>query len=220
MKLADKTLTVLKSFSTINPSILIKEGSVLKTISPSKTVMATATVPNEFPKQFGIYQLARFLGAVSLVTDADLTFEDNHLVISDGKGKTTQYAYSDETVIVTPPDREIKIPSVDVAFKVTEGNFKEVVKATGVLGLPDVSVTGDGKLVKLQALDTKNPTTDVYSIDLGETDKTFRVVFKVENLLKLMNGSYDVEISAKGISRFTADGLEYFVAIESNSTFE
>ena len=45
MKLDTKTLNVLKSFTPINPSILIKEGNIVSTISPTKTVLAKAKVP-------------------------------------------------------------------------------------------------------------------------------------------------------------------------------
>ena len=66
MKLSDKTLSFLKNFSTINQSILFKEGSKLRTISVMKNILAEATVTEEFTKDFGIYDLNQFLNGLSL----------------------------------------------------------------------------------------------------------------------------------------------------------
>ena len=53
-------------------------------------------------------------------------------------------------------------------------------------------------------------------------DKTFKSIFKTENLNKVMEGSYDVELSSKRISHFKrkSDSLEYWIALEKNSTYE
>ena len=40
MKLSDKTISVLKNFSSINQSILFKEGNKLRTISVMKNILA------------------------------------------------------------------------------------------------------------------------------------------------------------------------------------
>ena len=61
MKFSERTLTILKSFSTINKSILMKEGNVLKTITPEKTLVAKATITDSIPSQACIYDLSRFL---------------------------------------------------------------------------------------------------------------------------------------------------------------
>lgn len=219
MKLDTKTVNVLKNFSNINPSMLFREGNVVTTISPSKTIMAKATVPTKFEKKFAIYNLVRFIGSVSLFNDPELSFKDKFVTISDGNGKSVNYTFADEATIKTPPEKEIKLPSVDVSFKLTDENFKEVIKALGVLGLPEIAVVGDGKKVSLQAIDSKNPTGDTYSVGVGETDKTFRVIFKGENIIKILSGDYDVEISSKGISHFKGAEAEYWIAIESSSTF-
>ena len=66
MKLSDKTLTLLKNFSTINQSILFKKGNSLRTISVMKNILAEATIEEDIPKDFGVYDLNQFLNALSL----------------------------------------------------------------------------------------------------------------------------------------------------------
>lgn len=217
MKLSNNTLSVLKNFSKINPSILVQEGTVLKTISPSKTIMAKAKVDNEFARRFAIYNLDRFISTVSLFNDPSLNFGEKAVEIFDGNRKS-QYTYADETTITKAPDKEINLPSVDVKFILTHENLKDVEKASGVLSLPEIVILGDGSNVFIQAADTKNPSGDVYSINIGDTNKAFKAIFKAENI-KILPGDYEVSISARGISHFSGKDVEYWIAVESSSQF-
>ena len=101
-------------------------------------------------------------------------------------------------------------------------DFKQVVNAANTLGLPEIVVEGDGTAIRLVVSDTGNVSSDIFSIKVGVTDKTFRMVFKTENLTKVMEGSYDIELSSKRISHFKrkSDSLEYWIALEQNSTYE
>jgi len=217
MQLSAKTINVLKNFSTINPSIVLKPGNTVATISPNKTIMARATVPDSFDGTYGIYALNRFISALSLFESANIEFGSESARISSNN-RSIVYHYSDPSVIMVPPEREIKLPSVDVEFKLTNKDIQTVMKALGVLGLPEIAVVGDGSSVSLQAVDTKAGSADTYSIDVGETDKAFRAIFRAENM-KMMDGDYTVRLSSKGISQFIGMNIEYWIAIESTSTW-
>jgi len=217
IKLEQKTIAVLKNFSTINPSILVKPGSVLTTISPNKTIMAKATIGQQFESQFAIYDLSRFLSTLSLFNDPTLEINEKHVTILSS-GKKMQYRFADTSTVISPPDKEIKLPTTDVSFKLTNDALNDVMKGLGVLRLPEIAVVGDGQDINLQAMDSKNTSSDVYSIAVGSTDKTFKMIFKSENI-KLIAGDYDVDISSKGISHFRGDVADYFVAVEASSSF-
>ena len=219
MKLDTKTVNVLKNFSNINPSILFKEGNVLSTISPSKTVLAKAKVPANFGNRFAIYNLSRFLGSISLMNDPELEFSDKFVKISDGNGTSCNYTYADETTIKTPPEKELKLPSVDAKVNFTDSSLKEIIRASGALQLPEIAFVGDGTDVYLQAMDVKNPSGDIFKIKLGTTDKNFLVIFKTENIIKILSGDYTVNISSKGISHFEGPDVEYWIAVEASSTY-
>jgi len=217
MKISTNTVNILKNFAKINPSIVISEGNTLKTISPSKTIMAKAKVDTQFDKRFAIYNLDRFISTMSLFNDPELKFGDKSVIISDNN-KKSQYTYADESTVTKAPDKEIGLPTVDVTFTITNDNLKDVEKAAGVLALPEIVVVGDGKTVSLQAADTKNPSGDIYSVTIGETDKTFKAIFKSENI-KIIPGDYEVSISSRGISHFSGKEVDYWIAVESSSTF-
>ena len=221
MKLSDKTILLLKNFSSINQSILFKQGTRLRTMSVMKNILAEATIDEELPKDFGIYDLNQFLNGLSLHQSPELDFaKDEHVVIKEGKMRS-KYFFADPSVIVSPPEKEITLPSEDVSFSLTSQQLEKLKKAASIYQLPDISAIGDGGVVKLVARDKKNDTSNDFSIVVGETDKQFVFNFKEENL-KIIPGSYDVVISSKLLSRFTAQNYEltYYIALEPDSTFE
>ena len=220
MKLSDKTLTLLKNFSSINQSILFKEGNSLRTISVMKNILAEATIEEDLPKNFGIYDLNQFLNGLNLHQNAELDFDnDNYVVIREGKSRS-KYFFADPNVIVTPPDKSISLPSEDVCFVLDTKELDKLLKAAGVYQLPDLSVVGEAGVVKLVVRDKKNDTSNDFSIVVGETDDVFCGNFKVENL-KILNGSYEVVISSKLLSKFkhTSYDLVYYIAMEPDSNF-
>lgn len=217
MKLSTRTIQILKNFSTINPSIQFDEGDQLKTISPNKTIMAKAKLSDVIPSTFAIYDLSRFLGVVSLFDDPDFALEQN-LVNIKSPGRKVSYTFADPSTIITPPDREINIGTPDFQFRLEQDVFAEAMKALGVMSFPELVVVGEDGVVSLRATDTKNPSADKYDIEVGTCDSDFMAVFKSENL-KVLPGDYDVSITSKGISHFSGNDVEYWVSIESNSTF-
>jgi|TARA_B100000287_G_scaffold3757_1_gene3660 hypothetical protein len=221
MKLSDKTVNLLKNFSNINQSILFKEGSKLRTMSVMKNILAEAEVVEEFPKDFGIYDLNQFLNGMGLHQNPDLDFtNDNHVVIKEGRMRS-KYFFADPSVIVTPPDKNLDLPSEDVSFELNTQQLDRLLKAAGIYQLPDLSVIGKAGVVKILVRDKKNDTSNDFAITVGETDKEFVFNFKVENI-KIIPGTYDVVVSQKLLSRFKCKDydLTYFIALEPDSSFQ
>ena len=221
MKLSDNTLTILKNFAGINNSILVKKGNKLRTISVAKNILAEADIsPEEFPRDFAIYDLNQFLNGLSLHQDPEMDFsEASYLTIREGRRKV-KYFYADPAVIISPPEKEITLPSEDVHFQLDSSSLDKLLKAAAVYQLPDFCVVGNAGVIKLVVRDKKNDTSNEYSIKVGETDKEFIFNFKVENI-KIIPGAYDVVVSSKLLSRFTNTNFElkYYIAIEPDSTF-
>ena len=99
-------------------------------------------------------------------------------------------------------------------------NFAKLMKAATTLNLIDVAVIGNGSKIHMVATDKKNKSSNEYSIDVGETDKTFKAYFKVENF-KMISDDYDVSISSQKISHFVNRNkkIQYWIALEPDSEF-
>jgi hypothetical protein len=220
MKLSEKTLNLLKNFSSINQSILFKKGSSLRTISVMKNILAEAQIDEDLPKDFGIYDLNQFLNGLGLHQSPLLDFEnDGHVVIREGRMRS-KYFFADPNVIVTPPEKDITLPTEDVCFELSTQQLDRLLKAAAVYQLPDLSAIGENGVVKLVVRDKKNDTSNDFAVVVGETDNEFCFNFKVENI-KILPGTYEVVVSQKLLSRFTSKdyNLKYYIAMEPDSTF-
>ena len=219
MKFDTKTLTVLKNFSSINPSILFKAGKTIRTVSPTKSILAIANIDQEFQKEFAIFDVPRLLGTMSLFDNPEIEFQDSSLKIKNAE-KELVYRYAAPAAIIAPPDKTLSLPTEDINFKMTAANLAELQKAAGALSMPEIAVVGEDNKLYLQATDSRNFDGDSYRICVGETDKRFRAVFKAENI-KVIPQDYDVSISSSYISRFTGKSvvdIVYWIALEKNAT--
>lgn len=228
MKFENRTLQILKNYASINPSLQFKagssEGSTLCTMSPNKTVMAKSKIKEIVPSDFAIYDLSRFLGVLTLFDSPDISLDATQLSIS-GNNRKVQYTYADPKMIVSPGDKEIKLPDPEISFALESDVLHSVIKAMGVLSLPEIAITGKDGKIQVQALDSKNPTSDAYSVNVTspiysiDTNAEFKMIFLAENI-KILPENYTLTISSKGIAHFKGDDIEYWVATESSSTYK
>lgn len=217
MKMSKSTLSLLKNFSSINPNLLVKPGSNLKTIASYQNIMAEATVTEDFPIQFGIWDLSKFLGVISMIQDPDFDFFEKYVVIRGKNGARVKYYYSDPKVL-TATDKSLKMPPSVVDCCISEEDFKETLRAASVLQLPDIKIESESGKIVLKVCDQKDPTSNQYSFDVGDTDSEFSFGFKAENF-KMLPDAYDISICETRVARFRAKGrdLIYYIAMESKS---
>ena len=215
MKFSTDTLSVLKNFSTINPSIVFKPGSVVRTISPQKTVMAAATIDETVETQAGVYDLSRFLSTLALFDNPDVVFGQDRFSIKGGRSEL-RYTYTSESLMVTPPEKDIVVPDPEVSVSIKWQDIENVLRAAGVLQLPEIAFIGDGTSVTMSAVDSKTSTADNYNTVVAEDISTdpFNMIIKTDNL-KLVPADYEVTLSSKGMAHFKSSRVQYWVAIET-----
>ena len=221
MNITNDTLKVLKNFATINPNIVIKPGGQLKTISEAKNIMAIADGTDDFPTEFGIYDLNEFLSVSNLVQDPNFDFQDKNVKITSG-GNTVTYFFS-EPEILTSPSKEITMPDTEVGISITQEVLSQVRKAAAVLGHTEMSIKGSGGKVTLSVVDSSDATANSFDIELNDNNdctEEFNFIVNINNL-KLIEGDYFVNISSKLISQWTCSSMavKYFIALEKSSSF-
>jgi hypothetical protein len=226
MNLSPDTLAILKNFAGINSNIVLKPGSVIKTMAEAKNVLAKATVSETFPDQdVGIYDLNEFLGVAGMFDSPDFKFADdmNSVAIVEGK-RSVKYFFSD-TSILTFPTKDISMPKAEVTFSLSQDDLNALRKAASTLGVTDVVIFGeegsDEAFVKVS--DVKDATSNSFKIELADVSRRadpFSFVFNIGNF-KLISGDYVVSVSSKLISHFKHQSmdLEYWIALEKNSTY-
>lgn len=220
MKLSKQTLSILKNYANINSNLLLKEGKILKTVSPQNNVFSSVTVEEEFPREFGIYDLNQFLGVLSLFSDPDIEFQEKIAIIKEGKTSIKYFAAESAVLKVPVEGKTIRIANVDVEFDITGGMLSSAIKTAGILSAPDISIVGENGELQLIVGNLQMSNANTYNLVLGETDKTFKANFKID-VLKMINQDYHVVLSAKKLSRWNAKigDMEVFVALEASSEF-
>ena len=229
MKLSNGTVTVLKNFSTINQNLVIKAGNKISTMSAMKNIISKATVEETFPREFAIYDLNEFLSALSLFEKPDLDFKEDFVVMTEegSSGKALKYWYSDPSVVTTP-QKEVTMPECEITFTLESDLLSDVQKAAAVIGAPDMVLEGmDLGTAVIKVTDKKNTTANDYAVQVDvnseDPDKNvpYKFWYKVENL-KLLPGTYDVEVSSAKISflKNTNVDISYFIALEPESSYD
>ena len=217
------TIELLKNFSTINGSILVKAGSKLETISASKNILASADVGELFETDFGIYDLNEFLNVATseAFNDAEFEFQEKSVVLKNGRSRC-RYYYADPSTIITPTQM-LTMPDAEVKVKIIGADLKKIKNMSSVLGKGDFIISSeDGSEIIMSVLDKKDPTTNNFELSIEKMDEDavyepFSMDMKIENL-KLIGGDYTVNLASKGIAHFVNDHVpvEYYIALSDS----
>ena len=220
MKLSENTINVLKNFSTINQGIKFTKGNKLKTVSSSKTVMAVASIIEDIPQDFCIYDLNQFLSVNSLFKEKpELSFNEPNIIFKTGRSNI-KYRMTAENQIVVAPAKDINLTSIDVKFTLNADDYDWLIKTSKVLSSPNIALISDGDKIELSTLDVSNDAVETSSIQIAEGDgKKFKIVFHTENF-KMIPGSYEVSVTFGGVAHFknTKDDIQYWIAFEAKHT--
>ena len=225
MKLSNDTLNVLKNFASINPNLVFKPGQKLKTISEAKTILSSADIVEDFPVEFGVYDLNEFLSVYNLIEDPELEFEDKSVLIKNSSvnNQKVRYFYSSPEILTTP-QKDIQMPEPEVGVNLSDDVLNQIRKAAAVLGHTELSIQGEGGVVTASVFDSKDATSNSFTMELDKDNackNEFNFVVSIPNL-KLLPGDYFVSISSKLISNWTNSNypVDYFIALEKNSSYD
>lgn len=216
MKLSENTLTVLKNFASINSGVVLNPGKVQKTISPEKSILVEATLEDNIPTEFGIYDLNQFLGIFTFLKNPEITFNDNMVILDDGELKFTFRGCS-TNLIIKPPEKQLVLKDITTKFSLANATSQKLIRIATLSSLPNLSVVGkDGDLL-LKIHEKANDTSNDGVMKIGDyAGKDFLATFKTENL-KLLPDDYNVEIQAGAFAKFVNvnNNLTYFIALET-----
>jgi hypothetical protein len=218
MILSERTIQILKNFSTINPSIVLKPGNRIVTMSPARNLFAEADIEEEIPGDACIYDVSRFLSILSLYDEPNIDFREKEFIIKSGKRRTT-YAYAAASMVIAPTKDRLAFPSPDVEMEIKWSDLQAVIKAANILKLQEIVFVGEDGKCYIRAMDSENPTADTFGIELGDTDDEFKLRMKTE-FLKLLPDDYVAKLGSQGIACFESKDLKYYVAINSQSTYK
>jgi hypothetical protein len=217
MKITNDTLALLKNFASINTNILVRQGSVLSTVSEGKNILARANVSESFPREFAVYDLNNLLALLSLWEEHEIDFEEASMFLRKD-GSEFEYGYADPSVVTAAPDKTLEIDPF-FTFNLSSADISMVLKAASILSAPTMSIVSKSGKVTLTVSDPSNPRANAYRKDLTTTDVgDFDCRLKVENL-KVISDDYEISLGRKKAMHFknSTKDLEYWLAMEPAS---
>lgn len=224
-KLTEWTLTLLKNFASINPSVLLEEGNVLRTITPAGTIYAIGKLDQMLPKTCAIYNVGKFLATLSLFEQPIIEFNDDHMIIRDGN-RLARYSYTDAKFIVSPPAKQdLPVGNADYTFDIGPDTLRQLNKALGVFDQPHVSI--ECTLVKntvnapilITTTNADSPSKDGFLTTIGTGSSTFKYVFNKEKFLVLpMAYKVTLHNKKKLIKLVSGNMITYYIAAEGKYT--
>ncbi len=228
MRLSNETIKILKNYAAINNSLLFSKGNVLKTVSGEKTILASATIQEEIPFDFAIYDLSSMLAMLSCLNDPEIICHSKKVEIKSSQGQQGSFDmyYSDASLIATPPDKEISTIPV-YSFDLSADEMQTMMKAIAVTGSPELTIKCEDNKVVLKAGSRDNETHSSYTKELGSHDGSdFDVYIDIVNF-KVIHDDYEIVIAStmnkrSAILNFKSKNkaVEYWLACGLNSVLK
>lgn len=227
MKLSEQTIKILKNFSGINPSILLRAGSLMSTQSIVGDTVAEANIEEEFPIEFALYDLQEFLNTLKLFSSPVLDFrnaDNNYLFIceEDDIDFKVRYTFAKKEQIIFPKRRP-SLGNIDISFSLDYSSLQSIIKASNVMQLPYMIVNPSDKtnMISIEVSDVKDKSSNKFSLDIegsSPKDVDFSIVFKMENL-KMIPADYTVGIVGKQVASFESDVVDYYIGCDVHSRY-
>ena len=212
MKISQNTIALLKNMSTINQSIVISPGSLISTAAGS-SIVAVAEVEEDFPQEFGIYDLPQFLNILSIFTEPTIEFKTGKQVTISQDRMKVSYLFAEPSILTKAPKGVKELPSV-AKFELTQTVLAAILKAKDIISLPQLVIKGEDGVLSLVATNTALNEPNTYSVEIGETDRDFKAFVSFDNL-KVIPGTYNVDLSERFLKMSAVDkNLNYWVALD------
>ena len=226
VKLSKRTLEILKNLGTIHSHLFVPVGNKISTISPAKNIVAITNIPENFPVEFGIFDMQMLLGAFSLFENLKIELNDNFMTITEEGGAkgtpTIKFYYAALNTLTSIPSKEPSFPTEDnITFNLTNTDIEKIKRASTTLGHNTVVFSNKNGKLKVMVINVdksgfaSKTLKNSFSFDLCDTgiDDECSAIILIENL-KLLKSDYKVTICPQYISKFSSvsDDITYYIA--------
>ena len=218
MKLSTETLGVLTNFQTINPSIVIKPGALVKTLSDDKCILAEAKLEEDFPSTFGIFDLAQFINNITTLgqDNTEIDFEDQENVAKfKNNGFSVSFRACKPELITAPPEKELPMDDITLEVVLKGEEFRKFIKLANMNDLKIIALENREGKVYITANDGSDTSNGVEHL-VGETDKPDTSIRFMTNHMKMIPGTYTVT-STPSFAKFVSQNgnMKYYIVAQS-----
>lgn len=167
MKLSKETISILKNFSKVNNTFVVRTGSFIASRSPQGDVIAYTDVEEHFPVDCCIYDLGEFLASINIFNDdVELHFTDKKVTIQSADSKIiyrlANKVIFDDLVDGLPEHKPKRVLQTGYRFHLSKDDINRIYKSSSLFNLPVASFSPTG--IELRG-DGVNSSMNTFSID-------------------------------------------------------
>ncbi|MGR2462174.1 LCP family protein [Salmonella enterica] len=219
MKLTKETLSVMKNFAAINPSLRLTPGNFIMTKSVNGVAYAEATIADEIDSELNIYDLPNFLSILGQLGEgSEINLSNGEIVIQNGRAKVN-LPDAESSVIVVPKQR-LRMPPADVEFDLKAEDLAEILKISRAVGADRIAITNrdDHIVIDAFAVEDGDNARTRYSLTVCPYEGTnnFSFVINLENV-SVVVADYKINISSKGAAQFQGINTADVFVLETSS---
>lgn len=199
MNISKETTDIISSFSFINPSILIKPGSILATKNDESTMLAIAEVKDEFPVQMSIYNLKQFLGVVDTFKSPEFIFDEskNFVTIKEAN-QYIKYGFANPDLFATPKNYSIPYQNEHLKFALSKDTIAKIKKISATLDVSDLIIESSKSGSSITICDSNNSSSNQYKIDINQTSKSsYKMILNLK-YFNIMDSDYVANVVSVG----------------------
>ncbi len=194
IKFSKQTMAVLDNFAQLNPACSLEQGNVIRTSTPSRSMLAIVKIEETIPEEFRIHNLAAFLTMLKLpiFEECDIDITSTQTVISNDKA-SQKFTAAASSLVQLPP-KEFKAEHSEIKFQgsISSENLSHILKVVGTLKHDAVEFRAEAGKLKLVTRSLEDAdSSNTHELIIGATDKgDYTIVVKTE-YLKLINTDYN-----------------------------
>lgn len=244
LELSQETVEILKNYASINNIFLFHPGKNLKTINIRGNFLSIADIKEEIPTEFGVYDLSNFVSLLSSFKNPVITFSSDKrndgtctFVTISGKDQKGKFKFFGSPKKIIDPEnkfthlyqKDYQFPEPKVTFDLDKEVYNSCIKAASLInGTTDSSINfiiqSQGKDgINLSVSNPKVESENSYTINLDPTqqDNSFKLIFDISHISKLLSNDYEVSLSGKALNRFMSktSNITYLITHNIDSTF-
>jgi hypothetical protein len=220
MKFTNSFMDTLKVFSRVNQNMFFRKGniqtSVVTTNNGAMVFFVRAKTDVEIEQDFAVGELGKFVQALGLFSEPEITMTDTGSLLIDGEGKHVTFRLTNPEFIKYKKDPDKVQLSVGIETVITEAQIVDVHEMHGIFKAKYISFQGkDGDfLINVHSGEDVNFSNNG-TIIIGKTDEVFTATIAAD-LFHLPDTDYKVVVSRKGWVYFGNDTYEYFIPVDAN----
>jgi NADH dehydrogenase/NADH:ubiquinone oxidoreductase subunit G len=228
--LPNELINLLKNFSTINPSVLIKRNETVVR-NNSKSCIGIYRYKEELPlgdvNELGLYDTGDFLSIYSAYKQPEFETNEKFITISEGKSKVKYFTTAASMIPEVPFDEktgkykiEGKFSKVEpeADFIIPQEKINILMKMATLLRSEYLFFESVEGVIRITVANELESSDNSWEMTIEEDVKKSELPFPVRIVLaefRVLPVDYRVQIASAGITRWHSNvGVDYYIGLK------